>query len=460
MIKLTQTEHKIFSLLLDLITYKKLDLTVRVAGGWVRDKILGYHCTDIDIALDKMMGQEFIVILAEYLKMKQIESHGFGVIKKQPEKSKHLETATIQIYGLWVDFVNLRGEEYTEHSRIPKQVIGTPIEDAYRRDFTMNALFYNINEEKIEDFTERGLSDLKNGIIRTPLDSYQTFIDDPLRILRAFRFSARFDYHIEDKAYKALQLPEIKEMFVKKISKERVGKEFEANFKNIAKTKRCLKFLEHIHNCGYWPCILITNDVDTIERGYQQMVLLENKFDYLCDYYQELEKNHKDINFDELIYLSYLAVLMLHFYDPKIYDSKKQFGFDVIKNRLKLPIKMAMFTVRFQYLLRALEKIADNPTIVDLALWQRECGYLWEVIYLSYNIIYPDRQPINVRELLETNGLIEFHKQKCLLNGKEVTEYFNVTNENIKKKMDEIIVWQAQNPNKTKEEFLKEHNLI
>lgn len=460
MLKLSQTERQIFTLLLDLISHKKLDLTVRVAGGWVRDKMLGRNSTDIDIALDKMMGQEFILILSDYLKLKQIESHGFGVIKKAPEKSKHLETATIQIYGLWVDFVNLRGEEYTEHSRIPIQAIGTPLDDAYRRDFTINALFYNINEDKIEDFTEKGIDDLKLGIIRTPLNPYQTFIDDPLRILRAFRFSARFDYHIEEEAYKTIQLPIVKEMFVKKISKERVGKEFEANFKNLVHSKRCIKFLEHIHTCGYWPCILLTNDIDTIEKGYDQMVLLEDKFDELKKYYLELSASNTEITLDEMVYLSYLAVLNLHFFDPKIQDSKKQFVFDVIKNRIKLPIKMAMFTTRFQTLLVLLKNVVDDFSVVSLALWQRECGDLWEVVYLSFNIIYPEREPVNVREILEKNGLIDFHGTKCLLNGSEAATYFNVSKEDIKKKLDQIVLWQAMNPGKTKEDFLREHNFV
>ncbi|MCP4483747.1 MAG: CCA tRNA nucleotidyltransferase [Flavobacteriaceae bacterium] len=72
--------------------------------------------------------------------------------------------------------------------------MGTPKEDAFRRDFTVNSLFFNINTEKIEDFTSKGLEDMQNKIMRTPLDPYQTFIDDPLRILRGFRFASRLDF--------------------------------------------------------------------------------------------------------------------------------------------------------------------------------------------------------------------------------------------------------------------------
>ena len=69
-----------------------------------------------------------------------------------------------------IDLVNLRNEQYTEESRVPTIEIGTPTEDAYRRDLTINSMFYNINEEKVEDLTEKGVMDLRNGVIRTPLE--------------------------------------------------------------------------------------------------------------------------------------------------------------------------------------------------------------------------------------------------------------------------------------------------
>ena len=71
---------------------------------------------------------------------------------------------------MMIDLVNLRNETYTEESRVPTIGIGTPTEDAYRRDLTINSLFYNINDEKVEDFTEMGISDLREGIVRTPLE--------------------------------------------------------------------------------------------------------------------------------------------------------------------------------------------------------------------------------------------------------------------------------------------------
>lgn len=79
-----------------------------------------------------------------------------GVIKSNPDQSKHLETATLRVMGFELDFVNLRAEEYTD-TRIPMMRIGTALEDAMRRDLTINALFYNLNRRTVEDFTGQGI---------------------------------------------------------------------------------------------------------------------------------------------------------------------------------------------------------------------------------------------------------------------------------------------------------------
>ena len=80
---------------------------------------------------------------------------------------------------------------------------GTPEQDAFRRDFTINSLFYNINTGTVEDFTGRGIEDMKFGIIRTPLPAKETFIDDPLRVLRAIRFASRFGFSLDESLVEA-----------------------------------------------------------------------------------------------------------------------------------------------------------------------------------------------------------------------------------------------------------------
>ena len=187
------------------------DLVLRWTGGWVRDKLLGVRSHDIDVALSTMTGMQFGEALQSFMAEHESEyeelaqKQGFAAdikglhkIEANPEKSKHLETITTRMFGIDVDFVNLRKEVYDDSSRNPQVEFGTAEEDALRRDATVNALFFNLDTQEVEDFTQQGLTDMKNGIIRTPLAPYQTFKDDPLRVLRLIRFSCRLGYGIEE----------------------------------------------------------------------------------------------------------------------------------------------------------------------------------------------------------------------------------------------------------------------
>ncbi|PQP94027.1 putative CCA tRNA nucleotidyltransferase 2 [Prunus yedoensis var. nudiflora] len=227
-IELNETEKKIFDRLLGTVRHFGLQNQLRVAGGWVRDKLLGKDCYDIDIALDNMLGSEFVEKVRDYLLHVGEEAQGIAVIPCNPEQSKHLETARMRICDTWIDFVNLRCEEYCENSRIPTvQKYGTAEEDAYRRDLTINSLFYNINTSSIEDYTKRGIADLKSGIIVTPLPPKSTFMDDPLRVLRAIRFGARFGFILDEELKEAASCDEVKAALSAKISRERIGTEID-----------------------------------------------------------------------------------------------------------------------------------------------------------------------------------------------------------------------------------------
>ncbi|KAG2320977.1 hypothetical protein Bca52824_014190 [Brassica carinata] len=226
-IEITEKEREIFDRLLGTLRFCNLDTQLRVAGGWVRDKLLGRDSDDIDIAIDNMYGSEFLDKLKEYLASRGEQVQGDTVIERNPDQSKHLETAKMRIYNQWIDFVNLRSEKYTENSRIPTMKFGTPKEDAYRRDLTINSLFYNINTGSIEDLTERGIDDLKSGRIVTPLPAKATFLDDPLRVLRAIRFGARFSFALDEELKQDAASEEVRVALGEKISRERIGNEID-----------------------------------------------------------------------------------------------------------------------------------------------------------------------------------------------------------------------------------------
>ncbi|KAI9178949.1 CCA tRNA nucleotidyltransferase, mitochondrial [Blastocladiella emersonii ATCC 22665] len=250
----TVDEQRLFRLLNAAARHAPQPVVCRVAGGWVRDKLLGKESDDLDIALDTMMGYDFAQVLAAYVRDHADEAHavvsdaadavdaaraaskhgphaalfaGLAKIQSNPDKSKHLETATCRVLGYDLDFVNLRSETYQEHSRIPAAVeFGTPLQDAQRRDCTINALFYSVATAQVEDWTGRGLLDLAHQVIRTPLAARETFHDDPLRVLRAVRFASRLGFRLDESVVAAVRDdPAIHDALANKISKERIGVE-------------------------------------------------------------------------------------------------------------------------------------------------------------------------------------------------------------------------------------------
>lgn len=203
----------------------------RISGGWVRDKLLGLESNDIDVMLDNMTGKEF----AKYIG----GDTSVAIVQENPERSKHLEVAicTISLPSgekMKVEIVHARKEIYKEDSRIPIVKPASFEADAYRRDLTINALFYNLQTGEIEDPTGLAMDDLKNGIIRAPGDPKIRYLEDPLRVFRTIRFAARLGFTISDETWDALLDKEVqREVFeahggegIFKLARERIGEEF------------------------------------------------------------------------------------------------------------------------------------------------------------------------------------------------------------------------------------------
>ena len=109
---------------------------MRVAGGWVRDKLLGKESDDIDIALDDMLGEEFAKLLDERVNAEAsaIQSDHqykkiYGTTKANKEKAKHLAIANVRLHGLTLDLVNLTNESFHSAERVTDDlasIFGTP----------------------------------------------------------------------------------------------------------------------------------------------------------------------------------------------------------------------------------------------------------------------------------------------------------------------------------------------
>lgn len=188
-------------------TYKELVLFKKIAesaaairvpcyliGGFVRDSIIGRPTKDIDI-----------VCIGDGIALAHAVAQKFSP-KPAVSFFKNFGTAQIKVEDIDIEFVGARKESYTYDSRKPVVENGTLEDDQNRRDFTINALAISLNPPNYGELVDpfNGTSDIKNKILRTPLDPSITFSDDPLRMMRAIRFAAQLNYTIEAGTFEAI----------------------------------------------------------------------------------------------------------------------------------------------------------------------------------------------------------------------------------------------------------------
>lgn len=242
-ISLTQEEIELFRVVREVRDQYCRSTTLRIGGGWVRDKLLN-RCQaspDIDFVLDNKSGNEFAQLVQQYyLSKESVPAKDASKITTATLKdytatqSGHLQTASLRIENLDVDFNQLRFERYDRDSRVPSKAgVASVVEDAFRRDLTINSLYYNLNTNQVEDWTEEGLRDLRFRNIRTPNAPLPTFIEDPLRILRAIRFSSQLSFSMDPTLKEAALNKRVKQSLKQKVSRERIGKEVDAIFQSV-----------------------------------------------------------------------------------------------------------------------------------------------------------------------------------------------------------------------------------
>jgi len=193
---------------------EEIGVKAYVVGGFVRDCLLD-RGTPVDID---------VVAVGSGIEMANATAR---LLEGTPEVRvfKNFGTAMLK-HGEWeIEFVGARKESYRRDSRKPIVEEGTLEDDQNRRDFTINALALSLNADSFGDLLDSfdGISDLENGILRTPRDPDITYSDDPLRMMRAVRFATQLNFDIEPASLNAIA-KNAKRLSI--ISRERIMVEF------------------------------------------------------------------------------------------------------------------------------------------------------------------------------------------------------------------------------------------
>lgn len=235
----------------NLIYGTKFENHLFLAGGYVRDEILGLDPKDLDVVIDLPNGGiEFTIWAAK--KTGNYKENSNPVIFPTYGTSKWVLTGIqhrgIDLSSIDVECVMTRGEKYTVGSRKPEVHYSDLKTDVERRDATVNSLLKNISTGEILDLTGRGKSDINRGIMRTPLNPDITFSDDPLRMLRFIRQSTKYGWEISEESLEGIRR-NAKSLI--NISKERVRDEIN----KILLTKNPRKGFELLRDIGLLPYV-------------------------------------------------------------------------------------------------------------------------------------------------------------------------------------------------------------
>ncbi|CEJ93783.1 Putative Poly(A) polymerase [[Torrubiella] hemipterigena] len=484
------------------------NLEIWITGGWVRDRLLGLPSSDLDFALNNLTGREFGKFLASFSTRPEIQSKysqkadnlgipgsrsvQFTIIERNAEMAKQLETARGSLFGLDIDLVNLRKEIYNGQSRTPRMDFGTPEEDALRRDATVNALFFHLEKQEVIDLTGKGLKDLQARIMRTPLDPYQTFMDDPLRVLRLIRLSSKLGFDIDSQTQASIGDHRVQQALDKIITRDRINIEV---FKMMRDTDPAtaleqifqlrlfvpvfLRFdsplLAHIKNTfpfkkkTLWPA--------TWPRAYSLLTKLLQLNSHLGLMVQSAE----DV---ESIWVMAICTPIAGFRHGRLQEAVQD-----VTNALRLPVKITRILEsalqNYDSISNVVESIVTNrdkpplPSVVGMAI--RSWGSTWQT-QLVYVLL---AQAVHTQSTSTPPGFLDFeaysrpkveehildrfsvfvdyiwamdlqnaHLKRPLLDGNQIQNHYGLLHggKYLKNAIDGLIAWQFDHSNASVEE--------
>lgn len=401
-------------------------------GGYVRDCFLGRECNDVDIVVEGS-GIDFARAVGEKTHTRVSYFKNFG-------------TAMLHYKGDEVEFVGARKESYRRESRKPIVEDGTLEDDQLRRDFTINAMAFSLQEDSFGELVDPfgGIRDLTEGIIRTPLDPDTTYSDDPLRMLRAIRFATKLSTPELTFRIVSESIDSMRRMAgrIKILSMERVTEEVN----KMLSTPRPSMAFRLMDECGILPILMpwlsALKGVETVDgRGHK------DNFEHTLAVLDNVSAAKKDGDF---LWLRWAALL----HDigkpaSKKYDASVGWSFhghEIIGSRmvpgifnsLKLPIDAGKYVKKLVWLhLRPIALVDDEVTDSAVRRLLFDAGDDIDDLMLLCNADITSKNPEKVariksnfelvkRKLVEVEEKDKIRNFKNPITGEYIMELFGI----------------------------------
>ncbi|MCF7874549.1 MAG: hypothetical protein K9L87_03945 [Candidatus Omnitrophica bacterium] len=390
---------------------QKSGYNIYLVGGVVRDLLLNRPVFDLDIAVE---GDAILLVkrLAEYLNKSFRKHHSFG-------------TATLYYGNHKIDFATARQEKYPHYGALPKVRVSFLEKDLARRDFSINAMAISLNKKNYGQLIDfyGGRRDLKNGLIRILYP--ESFLDDPLRILRAVRFEQRFSFRVEPKTF-LLMKNAIEAGALQLVHPHRLRNEL-ILFLSEARPYRYIKRLYSLENFNFIDesVILNKNDFRFFIRAQSAIKFYKKEF-----------KESNEIK----SWVVYLAGILLNLSDEKYLEVINRFGFRKNQRDQAISIKEDLGKIK---------KLDHKRKASDI--YKRLKSYSPEALVFFYAYFPKKNLRKNIRLFLEV-----LSQQKIKVKGRDLKKIGIQSSSFMGEVLKELFYRKLDKGLKTKGQELKE----
>ncbi|MFA5395549.1 MAG: CCA tRNA nucleotidyltransferase [Methanogenium sp.] len=453
-------ENIALEFLKDQIKGTKYQSKVFLAGGGVRDELLGMPIKDIDLTVELPNGGiEFANWITKKLKIQS---------KTNPVIFPRFGTAKFNLRGIKykgedlssidIEVVMTRKERYADNSRKPDVSPGTLKQDVERRDFTVNSLLKDLSTGEILDLTGMGKSDIKAGVIRTPLNPDIIFGEDPLRMLRAVRFAVKYNWNLPMFMLRALKKNAAK---LKNISVERIKEELDKML--LTKSPdRAVKLLSVVGLMDYVaPELNILRGMK--QNKYHKHDAFEHTLEVVRTVPPDLTKRLAAL-FHDIGKSTTKTVIdnEIHFYKHE--EASGEIVKDIL-TRLHYPnniIDAVVIAVKNHMRLKSSGKEGKNISDKALRKLQRDLGdHLEDTLDIMHadniahkaNAAMPEQIP-SIRKRLSGLNAILPAKAKAPVDGNDILALGIKAGPKVKEIKDDVTDYWLENPSLTKQELL------